>query len=76
MRVREAGKRLGLSNGCNGTTVSRWEAGEVPQPRMLRCLEEALGMAADVLGFGNGGPVPDASWLAPPGFAASALGGP
>ena len=39
MKVREAGKRLGVATGCNATTVGRWETGEaIPQPRMLACL--------------------------------------
>jgi transcriptional regulator with XRE-family HTH domain len=73
-RVREAGKRLGITNGCNGTTVSRWESGEIPQPRMLACLEEALGATAETLGFGQASAA--VSWLAPPGFPVSAITGP
>jgi transcriptional regulator with XRE-family HTH domain len=72
LRVREAGKRLGAANGCNATTVGRWETGEaIPQPRMLACLEEALGVPAETLGFGQ----PASGWLAPPGFPVAALCG-
>lgn len=72
-RIQESGKRLGVPNGCNATTVSRWESGETPQPRMLACLEDALGATAGALGFGA---APAAiPWLAPPAFPASTLAG-
>jgi transcriptional regulator with XRE-family HTH domain len=73
-KVRDAGKRLGVATGCNATTVGRWEAGDaVPQPRMLACLEEALGSPAASLGFGEL-PAADASWIAPPGFPLAVIG--
>ena len=71
-KVRDAGRRLGTQNGCGRSTVARWEAGEaVPQPQLLACLEEALGVPAEALGFGDA----PATWLPPPGFAASVLAG-
>jgi transcriptional regulator with XRE-family HTH domain len=74
LKVREAGKRLGVATGCNGTTVRRWEAGEaIPQPRMLACLEEALGVPAESLGFGE--PAGFIPWLAPPSLPVTAVVG-
>jgi transcriptional regulator with XRE-family HTH domain len=71
-KVRDAGRRLGTSNGCARSTVARWEAGEaIPQPQLLACLEEALGVPAEALGFGEAAD----PWLAPPGFPAAALAG-
>ena len=71
-KVRDAGRKLGAQNGCSRNTVSRWESGEaIPQPAMLAALEEALGVPAEALGFGE---VP-VSWLPPPGFAAGVLSG-
>jgi hypothetical protein len=40
---------------------------------MLACLEEALGVPAETLGIGHAADA--VSWLAPPGFPASALAG-
>ena len=71
-KVRDEGRRLGLALVCSRSTVARWEAGgAMPQPAMLRALEEALGLPADQLGFGDG-PAP---WLPPPAFPAGVLAG-
>ncbi len=71
-KVRDQGRQLGSALTCSRSTVARWEAGEaIPQPAMLAALEEALGVPAEALGFGEA-PVP---WLPPPAFAASVLAG-
>ena len=73
VRVQEAGKRIGMTNGVNASTINRLEAGGTPQPHILAALEEALGMTAEQLGFGY---APAAVPLAPPpAFPATVLAG-